>query len=181
MKTLAILVSTVLLSGMALAQENTQMPDMKPPKEIEKFQPFLGTWKGKEKHFEPGNNTPIEVDSTVTNTMVLGGHFMRGEYKTSMPGFGEFSGLLMTSYDPATKKYVMYWFDSMSNTGMKGESTSAGPSWVFVSEEVDMPGMGKTKMRVTTTTVSATSYTMTVEMQMGEGWHKFLDATYTKQ
>src|SRR5688500_14348991 len=104
MKTLAILVSSILLSGMALAQEGAaQMPDMTPPKELQKMHAMIGTWKGKEKHFEPGNTTPIEVDSTVVNTLVLGGHFIRGEYKTSIPGMGEFSGLQMISFDPATK------------------------------------------------------------------------------
>lgn len=182
MKTLAILVSTILLSGMALAQEGApQMPDMKPPKEMERLHALVGTWKGKEKHFEPGNTTPIEVESTITNTLVLGGHFLRGDYKTSIPGMGEFTGMQMMSYDPATKKYVVYWFDSMSNTGLRGEASSTGKQLQFVSDPVEMPGMGKTKMRITTTSTSATSFTMTVEMQMGEGWHKFLDGSYTKQ
>jgi hypothetical protein len=182
MKILATLVSAVLLSGVALAQETPPpMPDMKPPKEMEKLHPLVGTWKGKEKHFEPGNATPIEVESTITNTLTLGGHFLRGEYKTTMPGMGDFTGLQMMSYDPVAKKYVVYWFDSVSNTGLRGESSSTGPSFVFVSEPVDMPGMGKSKMRITTTTTGASSFTMTVEMQMGESWHKFLDGTYTKQ
>ena len=182
MKTLTLIVSSLLLGGMALAQEGApQMPDMTPPKELAKMHPLIGTWKGKEKHFEPGNATPIEVDATIVNTLALGGHFIRGDYKTSIPGMGEFSGMQMISFDPATKKYVIYWFDSMSNTGMRGESSSTGPSFVFVSEPVDMPGMGKTKMRITTTTTSATAFTMTVEMQMGDQWHKFLDGSYTKQ
>jgi len=181
MKTITILVSTVLLSGMALAQENPPMPEMKPPKELEKLHAFVGTWKGKEKHFEPGNTTPIEVDSTVTNTLALGGHFIRGDYKTSIPGMGEFLGMQMISYDPAKKKYLIYWFDSMSDFGLRGESTSTGPSFVFVSDEFEMPGMGKTKMRITMTTVSATAFNMSVEMQMGPQWHKFLEGSYTKQ
>jgi hypothetical protein len=181
MKTLAVLVSTLLLGGMALAQETPQMPDTKPPKELEKMHPFIGTWKGKEKHFEPGNTTPIEVDSTVTNTLALGGHFIKGDYKTAMPGMGEFSGMQMVSYDPATKKYLIYWFDSWSNFGLRGEATSTGPSFVFTSDEFDMPGMGKTKMRISMTTVNATTFTMSVEMQMGPQWHKFLEGTYTKQ
>jgi hypothetical protein len=178
MKTIAILVSAAILSGMALAQE---MPDMTPPKEMEKLQPMVGTWKGKEKHYEPGNTTPMEVESTMTYSMVLGGHFLKGEYKTEMPGMGAFSGMMMSSYDPAVKKYVLYWFDSMSNTGMRAESTMTGPKWDFVSEEFDMPGMGKTKMRTTIDIKSTTSYNMTVEMQMGDQWHKVLDGAYTKQ
>lgn len=178
MKTLSVLVSAVLLSGMALAQE---MPDMKPPKEMEKLHAMVGTWKGKEKHFEPGNTTPIEVNSTMTYALILGGHFLRGDYKTEMPGLGEFGGMMMGSYDPEVKKYVMYWFDSMSNTGMRAESTTTGPKWTYVSEEFDMPGMGKTKMRTTIDIKSPTSYNMTVEMQMGDQWHKFLDGDYTKQ
>jgi len=177
MKTLAILVSATLLSGMAFAQE---MPDMKPPKEMEKLHSLVGTWKGKEKHFEPGNE-PIEVNSTMTYNLVLGGHFLKGEYKTEMPGMGEFSGIMMGSYDPAVKKYVMYWFDSMSNTGMRAESSTTGPKWIFISEEFDMPGIGKTNMRTTIDVKSPTSYNMTVEMQMGDQWHKFLDGNYTKQ
>ncbi|MEO7453265.1 MAG: DUF1579 family protein [Fimbriimonadales bacterium] len=180
MKTLTVLVSTILLGSMALAQE-PEMPDMTPPKEMEKLHALVGTWKGKEKHFDPGNTTPMEVDATITNKLTLGGHFLQGDYKTSIPGFGEFSGLQMISFDPATKKYVIYWFDSMSNTGLRGESTTMGPKFTFVTDEVEMPGMGKTKMRITTTTVNASSYTMTVEMTMGDSWHKFLDGTYTKQ
>jgi hypothetical protein len=179
MKTLAILVSTVLLGSMALAQEG--MPDMTPPKEMEKLHGLVGTWKGKEKHFEPGNPTPLESDASITNTLTLGGHFLRGEYKSSIPGMDEFTGMQMISYDPETKKYVIYWFDSMSNTGLRGEASTGGPKWVFVTDEVDMPGMGKTKMRITTTTVNASSFTMTVEMRMGDAWHKFLDGKYTKQ
>lgn len=178
MKTLSVLVSAILLSGMALAQE---MPDMKPPKEMEKLHSLVGTWKGKEKHFEPGNTTPIEATSTIVYKMVLGGHFLRGEYSGDIPGMGTFTGMIMASYDPAVKKYVMYWFDSMSNTGMRAESSTMGPKWAFVSEEFEMPGMGKTKMRTTIDVKSATSYNMTVEMQMGDAWHKFLDGAYTKQ
>lgn len=182
MKILTLFVSSLLFGGMALAQEGApQMPDMTPPKELAKIHPLIGTWKGKEKHFEPGNTTPIEVDATIVNTLVLGGHFIRGDYKTSIPGMGEFSGLQMISFDPATKKYVIYWFDSMSNTGLRGESSSTGPSFVFVTEPVEMPGMGMTKMRITTTTTSATAFRMSVEMQMGDQWHKFLDGSYTKQ
>lgn len=178
MKTIAVLVSAILLSGMALAQE---MPDMKPPKELEQLHFLVGTWKGKEKHFEPGNTTPIEVNSTVAYSLILGGHFLKGEYKTEMPGLGEFGGLMLSSYDPAVKKYVMYWFDSMSNTGMRSESATSGPKRTYVSEEVEMPGMGKTKMRITIDVKSPTAYNMTVEMQMGDQWHKFLDGNYTKQ
>jgi len=69
----------------------------------------------------------------------------------------------------------------MSNTGMRAESSMTGPKWDFVSEEFEMPGMGKTKMRTTIDVKSPTSYNMTVEMRMGDQWHKFLDGTYTKQ
>ena len=180
MKTLAFFASTLLVASMALAQE-PQMPDMKPPKEMEKLHGMVGTWKGKEKHFDPSGAEPTETESTIVNKLVLGGHFIQGEYKSSMAGFGEFSGMQMLSYDPQTKKYQMVWFDSMSNIGMKGESSSTGPEYVFVSEQMDMPGMGKTRMRVTTTVKSATMFTMKIEMQTGETWTKFLEGEYTKQ
>lgn len=178
MRKLAVFVSVMLLGGMALAQE---MPDMKPPKEMEKLHSLAGTWKGKEKHFEPGNATPHEVNSTINYAMTLGGHFLRGDYNGVMPGMGTFTGMIMLSFDPAIKKYVMYWFDSMSNTGMRAESSTMGPKWIFVSEEFEMPGMGKTRMRTTIDVKSPTSYNMTVEMQMGDQWQKFLDGVYTKQ
>ncbi|MDQ2986832.1 MAG: DUF1579 domain-containing protein [Armatimonadota bacterium] len=177
MKTIAILVSTALLGGMALAQ----MPDMTPPKEMEKLHPLVGTWKGKEKHFDPASPEPMAADSTITNTLVLGGHFLKGDYKTTVPGFGEFTGMQMLSYDPATKKYMVWWFDAASNTAMKGESSSTGPEFVYVSEPVEMPGMGKTKMRITTNVKSATMFTMKIEMETGGQWVKFLEGEYTKQ
>lgn len=177
MKTLAILISTTLLSGTALAQ----MPEMTPPKELEKLHAMVGTWKGKEKHFEPGAAEPMMADATITNTLVLGGHYLRGDYKTTIPGFGDFSGMEMLSYDPATKKYMLWWFDAASNTGMKCESASSGPEFVFISEPVDMPGMGKTKMRITMNIKSPTVFTMKIEMEAGGQWQKFLEGEYTKQ
>ena len=57
MKTLTLFASSLLLGCIALAQEGApQMPDMTPPKELAKMHPLIGTWKGKEKHFEPGRD-----------------------------------------------------------------------------------------------------------------------------
>jgi hypothetical protein len=180
MKALAIFSTSILIASAALAQE-PQMPDMKPPKEMEKFHSMVGTWMGEEKHFEPGAPQPIEVTSTTVYRLVLGGHFLQGDYKTSIPGMGDFSGMQMLSYDPQSKSYQMVWFDSMSNMGLKGASSASGPEYVFVSEEVDMPGMGKTRMRITTMVKSSTMYTMKIEMQMGGTWTKFMEGEYTKQ
>ena len=180
MKTLAFFASSILFGSMAIAQE-PQMPDMKPPKELEKLHAMLGTWKGKEKHYDPSTPQPMEAESTIVAKLVLGGHFIQCDYSTTMPGMGSLTGMEMVSYDPQSKKYQMMWFDSMSNVGMRGESSSTGPEFVFISDEVDMPGMGKTKMRVTTNIKSPTMFTMKIEMQTGTTWTKFLEGEYTKQ
>lgn len=178
MRKLTTLFLSVLLCGMALAQE---MPNMSPPKEMDKLKAFVGTWKGKVKLFDPGGSPPSEVDATINTSLTLGGRFLKSEFASEMPGMGPFTGLQLVSFDPAVKKYQVWWFDSMGDFGVKGDSTSTGPKFVFTTEEFEMPGMGKSKMRTSMTTNSATSFSMTVEMTMGDSWFKFLEGSFTKQ
>jgi hypothetical protein len=63
-----------------------------------------------------------ENKGTVTYKMDLGGRWLVGALESDLSG-QKYSGKSLDSYDPAKKKYIGYWFDSMSATPLVLEGT----------------------------------------------------------
>lgn len=64
----------------------------------------------------------MEYKGTVTYKMELGGMWLVGSMESDL--FGQkFSGKSLDSYDPAKKKYVSVWVDSMSASPVRMEGT----------------------------------------------------------
>jgi hypothetical protein len=75
------------------------------------------------------------------NTIGCGGLCLISTFKAQMMG-GAFEGHGLTTYDPAKKKYVGSWTDSMSTGMAVGESTydAAKKTWTGWMEGPDMTG-----------------------------------------
>jgi hypothetical protein len=96
---------------------------------------------------------PINSKGTMINKMILGGRYLQGDYKGEFMG-QPFTGISMTGYDNATKKYVATWMDSMSTTVMMatGTADSTGKT-ITTTATVECPmdqGGPKTMKQVTT-------------------------------
>ncbi len=79
-----------------------------------------GVWDTTVKMMMPGM-PPSESKGTETNTM-LAGLWLVSDLKGDIMGM-PFLGHSIIGYDPATKKYICVWVDSMSATFSNGEGT----------------------------------------------------------
>lgn len=96
-----------LLAGLAFAQE---MP--KPGPEHEFLKQDVGTWDATvEAWMTPGQ--PAAVSKGVDTVSMIGGFWTVGDFKSEMMG-QPFHGTGTTGFDPAKKKYVSTWVDSMA-------------------------------------------------------------------
>jgi hypothetical protein len=113
------LAAGVLLGGAAAAQE---MPMPKPGPEHKVLEMDAGTWDATvEMSMAPG--TPPSVSQgTEVNTVGCGGLCLITDFKSVMAG-SPFHGHGTATWDPAKKKYVGTWTDSMSAGISISEST----------------------------------------------------------
>lgn len=94
-----------------------EMPDMAAiplGAEHDLLKQFEGTWKAKMQMFM--GSEVMQSEGTMTNTLVLGGRFLRQEFKATFMG-QPFEGLGYWGYDRAAKQWVTSWMDTWG-TGM---------------------------------------------------------------
>jgi hypothetical protein len=112
MRTIAVVTMVALLVGSAVAQPTPPRPGP----EHERLKKLEGTWSTTLKSGEK------ESKGTMTYKMELGGLWLVGTLKSDLGG-QKFSGKSLDTYDAKKKKYIGYWFDSMSTTPMAMEGT----------------------------------------------------------
>jgi hypothetical protein len=93
-----------------------QPPAPKPGPEHERLKKLEGTWEATVK------SGAGESKGIMTYKLDLGGLWMVSDFKGEFAG-QKFQGKGFDGYDPAKKKYVSVWVDSMSVTPMLGEGT----------------------------------------------------------
>jgi hypothetical protein len=125
MKRLSLaLAASLMLTGMsAWAQEGPPTPMPKPGPEHEVLKRDAGTWDATVEIMMPGQPAPAVSQGTETSTLGMGGLWLVTDFQSTMMGGQPFQGHGVGGYDPAKKKYVGTWVDSMSTTVMVTEST----------------------------------------------------------
>jgi hypothetical protein len=103
--------ASVLVAPAAVAQEPP-----KPGPEHALLKRTEGTWDATAKIGDQ------ESKGTMTYKMGLGGLWLVGEFKGEFMG-AKFEGKGLDTYDPAKKKYINVWVDSMSTAPMIMEGT----------------------------------------------------------
>jgi hypothetical protein len=132
MRQLAVLAMAAALVGGAGAR-GQDIP--KPGPEHERLKRLEGTW---ETTMKAGG---MENKGTVTYKMELGGQWLVSSLESDLGG-QKFYGKGLDSYDAKKKKYVSYWFDSMSATPltMEGNYDSAKKTLTMTGEGPGMDG-----------------------------------------
>lgn len=123
-----------MVAGSAIAQEPPAPTD-----EHAVLKKDVGTWEADiTMHMGPGaeeKSTGVEVNS------MLGEFWVTSQFKADF--FGQpFEGRCVMGYDPAAKKYVGFWYDSMSPWGMhmEGSYDAASHTFTWKTHGRDMMG-----------------------------------------
>ena len=112
------LAAGALLAGASVAFAQPAAPKPGPEHAVLKEQ--AGTWDATVESFMAPGQPPVLSKGTETGTMV-GDFWLVSDFKTDMMG-QPFTGHGTLGYDPAKKKYVSTWVDSMTPTLALGES-----------------------------------------------------------
>jgi hypothetical protein len=115
--TLAVAASVTLAA--AAAAQDAPLP--KPGPEHKVLEMDAGTWEATVETFMPGA-PPMTSKGTETNSMGCGGLCLISDFKGDFGGM-PFHGHGTTTWDPARKKFIGSWTDSMSSGISIGEST----------------------------------------------------------
>lgn len=86
---------------------------------------LAGTWDTTGKFWMHPGARPEEATGESTKTLVLGGRFLREEYRSTSPEM-PFEGIGYTGYDNIKKKYIGSWIDSMTTFMFTSEATPTG-------------------------------------------------------
>lgn len=160
MKTLRVSVAVALAAVLAVPVARAQEPP-KPGPEHEALKKTEGTWDSTMKF------GGMESKGTTVYKMELGGMWRVGTLESELFG-AKFQGKGLDSYDPASKKYVSYWFDSMGSRPVVMEGTyDAGKKVLTLAGEG--PGMDGKPSKYKSTTEMPDADTINFTMWMGDG------------
>jgi len=174
------LVSLALLlalttSGVALAQG-------RPTAEHRALASEAGVWDADSKFWMAPGANPLESKAVETNTM-MGPFWLVSEYKSDLGGMA-FQGRGQMGYDPASKKYIGTWVDTMSPYLSVMEGSKEGNVLTMMSKGRD-PQTGEeniSKMVSTYVDDDHKTFEMFGPVDGKEGeWWKMMEITYTRK
>jgi hypothetical protein len=168
MRKIAAVVAAVL-AGTAFAQEPA-----KPGPEHAQLKKLEGTW---DSTMKAGG---MEHKGSMTYKMELGGLWRVGSLESDLGPGVKFYGKGMDTYDAKKKKYVSYWFDSMSATPLVMEGTYDGEkkTMTMVGEG---PGMDGKPARWKSVSKFPDDDTAEMSMYVGDGKDPMFTVTYKRK
>lgn len=168
----------VVVLAFAIAHPTAQgMP--KPAPEMKSLEYFNGNWTCKGK----AEKSPISPEGALSGSVQikhdLGGFWQTGTVKATMAGMGSMEGRFYTTYDPGSKRFLMFWGDSMGSWAQTTSSGWQGESMVFEGEST-MPGQKAMKSRDTFKRGADGTMTHMWEAEMDGKWTKLGEETCRK-
>lgn len=143
MRSLAVVVALVVLGcpSLALAQADQAPPMPKPGPEHALLKMDEGTWDAVVELVPGPGAAPVTSKGVEVNTVGCSGLCLISDFKGDVMGM-PFLGHGITTWDPAKKKYVGAWTDSMSTGLAIGENTydPATKKWSGTMEGPDQTG-----------------------------------------
>jgi len=135
------------------AKQNDFAAMAAPVAEHEKMTPFIGTFRA-EVMIWMGPGDPQKSTGTMTNSFVLGGRFLRQEYKGDPNDgpFPEFEGHGYCGFNKAIGKYEGLWIDNASTIMQtdRGDVDDSGKRWEMIGEMAGPDGNTFVKRSVIT-------------------------------
>ncbi len=171
MKAFAIAVMVMASWCGETARAQDAPPKTEPTKEHEWLKQFVGEWQG-------------DFGDAVSTSRMLGGLWMVSDVKAQ---FGDISmaAVMTLGYEPAKKKYVGTWVDSMTAYLWKYEGTVDAAGKVLTLEtEGPNPALGgkMVKMRDAIEIKSKDQFSLTSSMLGDDGkWQEFMTINYKRK
>lgn len=164
-KALTLVAAAVLtLGSVAQAQE---MP--KPSPEMAKLDFFEGNWSCEGTIEQTPMSPAGKITSTVEIKDDLGNFWQTGTIRATMANMPPFEGRFYTTYDPAGKRFIMFWGDSMGSWAQTASPGWEGDKMVFQGDS-NMPGQKPMTSRDTFTRGKDGSMSHMWEAQMDGKW-----------
>lgn len=139
---------TSLLSLAIALPLAAQMPQ--PTVEHQKLNEFVGVW---DVTLDMGTeDQPAKSKGTCVRRQPLGGFWLVDKFQAQVMG-QNFSGLGTTGYDPAKKKYVGTWIDSLAPSVMVTEGSFDKTGKILTMSGLAPDATGKLVMNRTVTTI----------------------------
>jgi hypothetical protein len=157
-------------------------PVTKPSPEHDLLKQDAGMWDATIESFNEPGGKPDVSKGVETNTLICGGLWLVQDFKGVVAGM-EFQGHGLTGYDPAKRKYVGTWVDSMTTSIAPIESTYDA-SKKTMTGAMEMAGPDGKPMKVTTVTTFKEDGTRVFTLNMpGPDGKDFtmMRITYTKR
>lgn len=158
----------------ALATPAARAQDLpKPGPELEVLKKMVGNWDLTMKF------GPMESKGKVTYKMDLGGMWLVGDLESEMFGT-KFTGRGLDSYDPAKKKYVGLWVDSMSTSPvvLEGDYDKTKKTLTMTGEG---PGMDRKPTNYRSVTEMPDDDTINLTMYIGDGKEPAFTVVYKRK
>lgn len=175
------LASLGLFALAGCAQNEMNMADMKAPQrpaELDQLEPWLGHWEGTWECTMPGADKPIKGVGTNTVSWEADRWVMIERMTGDMGEMGKFSGIGIWTWDPESKAFRNWWYDSWGSSG-HGMTTydAATRTWTTKATGINpmtgektsgkgtMKMIGRDQLEWTYTEYDALGLTKTMEMK----------------
>ena len=92
---------------------------MPPPDDLEqRLRQSVGTWRGSERMTrDPAHPLGVTAEAHTDARLAASGRVLISEYTQTIGGEKSMDGVAVTTWDPASGCYVMYWFDGGNPPG----------------------------------------------------------------
>jgi hypothetical protein len=114
--------------------------------------------------------------------VAVGGRYLAEVLATTLPGRKPTDSRHFISFDPASGKYVAWWFNdtSIGPSAFEGELT--GRTFVLTTKETPAGGAARAVLRATYETPAEGALTYKLEMQAKDGtWTRLFTTTYKRK
>ncbi|MFK7738848.1 MAG: DUF1579 domain-containing protein [Planctomycetota bacterium] len=156
-----------------------QMPG--PQKEHQPLAAQVGTWDAKMEYTDFTTGKAATSKGTSIRKQPLGGMWLIDQFQTTMMGM-PFKGMGTTGYDPAKKKYVGTWIDSMTPSLMVLEGNYDKTGKILTMSGMGVGMDGKPAMhRMVTTEKDANTHVFEMFVAGPDGDIKVMTITYTRR
>ncbi len=167
------------------------MAGIKPGKHHESLNHFVGSWETTMKMWWGGpGSPPIVTKGTSEAKWVLGGRFIKDEYKGKMPDMTgatkeiDYEGIGLTGYNNERNMYEQSWVSSAQTNmlTMKGGVDPSGKVFTFYGEmdEVMLGVVGRMVKYVTLIVDKDKHVFEIIDLHAGDGY-KVVEITYTRK